>query len=74
MNGVQSSYKNKHYDATESLRILNPRQASFYWSRGVEPLDIYLSKNFETGDPMIVYVFSRKDTQELYGEWCKRDH
>jgi hypothetical protein len=65
-NTVTSEYRNKKYQTTGTVRLLNQKQAAFYWSRGVEPLDIYLSKNFETGEPRIVYIFSREDTKELY--------
>lgn len=68
-NTVTSEYRNKKYQTTGTVRLLNQKQAAFYWSRGVEPLDIYLSKNFDTGEPRIVYIFSREDTKELYEEW-----
>ena len=69
MNEITSEYRNKKYQTTGSIRVLNARQATFYWSHGVEPLDIYLSKHFETGEPRIVYVFSREDTKPLYDLW-----
>jgi hypothetical protein len=69
MNEVTSEYRNKKYQTTGTVRLLNHRQAAFYWANGVEPLDIYLSKNFETGEPRIVYIFSREDTKELYEKW-----
>ena len=69
MNEITSEYRNKKYQTTGSIRVLNQKQAAFYWSNGVEPLDIYLSKSFETGEPRIVYVFSREDTKELYERW-----
>ena len=72
MNEVTSEYRNKKYQTTGSIRVLNPKQAAFYWSQGIEPLDIYISRNFETNEPKIVFVFSREDTKELYEEWLKK--
>lgn len=69
MNEVTSAYRNKKYQTTGTVRLLNQKQAAFYWANGVEPLDIYLSRNFETGEPRIVYIFSREDTKELYERW-----
>lgn len=69
MNEVTSDYRNKKYQTTGTVRLLNSKQAAFYWSHGVEPLDIYLSKNFETGEPIIVYIFSREDSKPLYERW-----
>lgn len=71
MNEVTSEYRNKKYQTTGAVRILDQRQAAFYWAEGVEPLDIYLTRDFQTHKPKIVYVFSREDTKELYEQWIK---
>lgn len=70
---IESNFNNKKYD-NDNIRILNPKQAAFYWDKGIEPLDIYPSKSFETNEPVIVYVFSKSKTQEtgIYDEWCNR--
>lgn len=74
MGEIQSTYKLKKYNSKDVVRILNPKQASFYWGEGCEPLDIYLSRNYETNEPVIVYIFNRKETQEsgTYDKWCTR--
>ena len=71
---IDSNFKNKQYENKDNIRILNPRQAAFYWKNGLEPLDIYPSIDFNSGEPVVVYVFSRSKTQEtgVYDEWCKR--
>jgi len=69
MNEVNSDYRNKKYQTSGTIRVLNPKQAAFYWASGVEPLDIYLSRNFITNAPCIVYIFSREDTKPLYEQW-----
>ncbi len=73
MNNVNSNYRNKQYNSNDTIRLLNSRQAAFYWSKGIEPLDIYLSKNFETNEAIIVYIFSREATKDLYSEWCNKN-
>ena len=71
---IESNFRNKRYKEDDNIRILNPKQAAFYWDKGLEPLDIYPSTTFDTGEPVVVYVFSRSQTQEtgVYDEWCTR--
>lgn len=71
---IESNFRNKKYKDDDNIRILNPKQAAFYWHNRLEPLDIYPSTTFDTGEPVIVYVFSRSQTQEtgLYNEWVER--
>ena len=71
---IESNFRNKQYRENDAIRILNQKQAAFYWSKGIEPLDIYLSTAFNSGEPVVVYVFSRFQTKEsgAYDEWCSR--
>lgn len=71
---IESSFKNKRYSSADAIRILNAKQAAFYWANGCAPVDVYISKNFDTGEPLIVYIFSRQATQDtgVYDSWCKR--
>lgn len=71
---IESNFRNKQYKDKDTIRILNPKQAAFYWSKNIEPLDIYPSTSTETNEPVIVYVFSKSQTQEsgAYSEWCSR--
>lgn len=69
---IESNFRNKKYKDSDTIRILNPKQAAFYWDNKIEPLDIYPSTAFDTGEPVIVYVFSRSKTQDAYEKWCNR--
>ena len=69
---LYSSLKRQYYDEHDSVRILNVKQAAFYWGeRGIKPISIYPSKNFKTGELCIVFIFSKSQTQEAYDLWCK---
>lgn len=72
-NKVKGKFSGKEYYASEAIRILDPAQAAAYWANDVEPLDIYPSKNFKTGAPIMVYVFRRNDTKEVFDLWCKHE-
>lgn len=71
---IESNFRNKQYKEKNTICILNPKQAAYYWKNGIEPLDIFPSNSFDTGEPVIIYVFSRSQTQEtgLYNEWVNR--
>lgn len=73
MNEIKSSLRGKTYNSKDSIRIINQKQAAFYWGNGCDLLDIYLSKNYETNEPLIVYIFNRQETIDsgVYDAWCK---
>ncbi len=68
---ILSSTTGKYYDPSEVVRIINCKQSAAYMSHGAELLDIYPGKDFRTDEPLLVYIFNRKDTTELYDLWCK---
>lgn len=49
--------------------IYNLKQAYFYIKQGIEPISI--DKHKKTGK--IYFVFSYKDTKEVYDNWVKRN-
>ena len=65
-------YSNKEYYASKAIRILDPYQAACYWENGLEPLDIYSSRNIRTNKPVIVFVFAREASKPLYDLWCEK--
>lgn len=69
---LKSSLTGKYYDEKDSIRLVNPRQSAFYWSRGVAPISVYPSKDLNTGDPIIVFIFSKEKTKDLYQEWLEK--
>lgn len=68
-------YKTNYEPGNENIRIVNPKQAAFYYGNGLSPVDIYPGKNNE-GEYILIFVFSKKATQDmgLYEEWCERKH
>ena len=72
-NKVTGKYSGKLYYASEAIRILDPQQAAAYWANNVVPLDIYSSRNYETGKPVIVFVFNRAETKDVFDKWCKHE-
>lgn len=62
----------KNINLDRYIPIVNPKQAAYYWSKGVEPIDVYPSMDINTNVPIIVFVFNRDDTYILYKEWLDR--
>lgn len=56
--------KTKDY-GEEIVRILNIWQATLYISHDVKPIDEYVSKDTK-GNYVIVFVFSKKDSQNVF--------
>ena len=73
MSKIKARFSNREYSANECIKILDPFQAACYWCNGVEPLEIYPSRNYETNKPLLVYVFKRSETKEVFDLWCKRE-
>ncbi len=71
---MYSTLRKITYDENDAIRIVNPKQAAFYWHRGLQPISIYPSKDYVTDDPIIVFIFKKSDTKELFTEWCERKH
>lgn len=56
----------------EICRILNPYQHMLYVSHNVKPLDEYVSTDSK-GKHIVVYVFSKAKTQELFRKFRDRE-
>lgn len=67
-----SSLRKCEYDESDAIRIVNPKQAAFYWSKGLKPISIYPSKDYTTEEPILVFIFKKSDSKELFSEWCER--
>lgn len=69
---VKSEFTGKEYCPTRCVRLINTSQVAFFWSRGALPVDIYASVDFNTEKPILVYIFEKDATRELYEEWKNR--
>lgn len=69
----RSAITGKKYDVfDDTIRILNPNQAAFYVSEGVPILDVWLSEDKKTDKPILVYLFKKADTKEVFDLWCRQ--
>lgn len=72
-NKIKSRFTSQDYYASEAIRILDPFQAALYWSNGVMPLDIFPSRDYKTNKALIVYVFRKTDTKDVFDRWCRHE-
>lgn len=70
---VESNFRGIKYNPKDTIRILNIKQSCYYWENGCKPLDVYLSKDYNSQQPVLVFIFDRKETQDtgVYDSWCK---
>lgn len=68
-NLVYSRVFGNVFDIRKCVRVINPSQMAFYLKGDIVPKDIYVSKNFTTGKDIIVMVFDRDETAQLYKAW-----
>lgn len=70
---VVSETTGKKYYPSEVVRLVNIKQVIAYLKNEAELLDVYPSFDSKTGNPILVFIFSRKDTTRLYDLWCKHE-
>ena len=64
------------YFGEDTIRLLNFEQCFFYIDEmGIVPLDIVLSDDRRRpGKKIVLFLFSKSETQDAYEIWCKRHH
>ncbi len=70
---IKTNIKSRDYLQNEVNRICNVKQQIFYMSSGVYPIDVYPSYDERNDRKIIVMIFDRKDTKELYTKWKNHD-
>lgn len=60
----------RNYDYKEVVRICNIKQQIFYMSSGVYPIDIYPSYDEKNDRKIIIMIFEKSETKDLYNKWC----
>lgn len=66
---VKSNLGDITYNNKEVVRIVNPKQRDLYLMNGIMPKDIYTSIDSQTGEKILVYIFSKEETYDAYQKW-----
>ena len=70
---IQTNLNSRNYTLDEVNRICNVKQQIFYMSNNVFPIDIYPSYDEKNDRKIIVMIFEREKTKELYQKWKNYD-
>lgn len=67
---VRTNLKPRDYAVKDAVRIVNQKQCLYYIKNNVYPVDMYASIDEKTDKPILVMVFLREETAEVYKKWC----
>lgn len=70
---VKTNINARDYKYNEVVRICNVKQQIFYLSSNVYPIDIYTSYDDKNDRKIIVMIFEKDKTKELYQKWLNYD-
>lgn len=70
---VKTNINARDYKYNEVVRICNVKQQIFYLSSSVYPIDIYTSYDDKNDRKIIVMIFEKDKTKELYQKWLNYD-
>lgn len=65
---IKTNLHPRNYNEQEVVRIVNPKQRDLYIKNRCFPIDMYPSID-KFGNDVIVYIFLREDTKDLYSLW-----
>ena len=66
---IESNLKCGKYTEKDIIRIYNRDQQTFYVDSGVYPIDLYTSYAPKNSRKIIVMIFNRNDTKDVYQNW-----
>lgn len=67
---ILTNLRAKNYHAKDVVRIVNQKQQLLYVKNRVFPIDMYTSIDDKTGNSILVMIFLKKDTKDVYKKWC----
>ena len=70
---IKTNINARDYKYNEVVRICNVKQQIFYLSSSVYPIDIYTSYDNKNDRKIIVMIFEKDKTKELYQKWLNYD-
>ena len=70
---IKTNINARDYKYNEVVRICNVKQQIFYLSSSVYPIDIYTGYDDKNDRKIIVMIFEKDKTKELYQKWLNYD-
>lgn len=66
---IKTNLMSRDYSVSEIVRIVNPKQYLLYIKNNVYPIDMYTSVDDKTDNIILVMIFLKDDTKEVYKKW-----
>ena len=67
---VKTHLKARDYSPKDVVRIDNQKQVLLYAKNEVYPIDMYTSIDDKTNNTILVMIYLKEDTSEVYKKWC----
>ena len=67
---IKSNLQPRNYNLGEVVRIINPKQQLLYTKNSIYPIDMYTSIDERTNSAVLVMIFLKEETTEVYKKWC----
>ena len=67
---VKTHLKARDYSPKDVVRIVNQKQVLLYAKNNVYPIDMYASIDDKTNNTILVMIYLKEDTSEVYKKWC----
>ena len=64
-----SKISGHEYSLNNIVRIVDPKQQKLYVKFGAYPIDMYVTKDLYSDNDILVMLFNKEDTKELYIKW-----
>ena len=64
-----SNLSNEKYSLNDMVRVIDPLQSKLYIKAGAYPVDMYVTKDFYSNNEVLVMLFRKDETRELYVKW-----
>lgn len=64
-----SKLNNEKYSLKDVVRIIDPKQQNLYIKHNAYPIDMYVTKDLYSDKEVLVMLFNKEDTKELYVKW-----
>lgn len=64
-----SKINNEKYSLNDVVRIVDPKQQKLYIKNLSYPVDMYVTKDLYSDNEILVMLFNKEETRELYIKW-----
>lgn len=68
---IKTNIHSRNYTSKEVVRIVKIEQVIFYNDHHVYPIDIYPSYDDKTDRKILVFIFTKEDTKEVFQKWIE---